>query len=81
MYSPAQTAAEQVNVPIFKMRGSAPIYQYDFGLNVTTGNAAIVIFTGTKQGDVTFNLTESGIKYNDGKGFQISTIGVQICPW
>ena len=33
-YTPAQTAAHQINVPVFKMLGSDPIYQYDLGLNV-----------------------------------------------
>lgn len=31
-YMPAQTAAEQLRVPVFRMLGSDPIYQYDTGL-------------------------------------------------
>jgi len=31
-YMPAQTAAAQIGVPIFRMLGSDPIYQYDNGL-------------------------------------------------
>ncbi len=33
MFMPAQTKEEQVNVPIFRMLGPDPIYQYDMGLD------------------------------------------------
>lgn len=33
MFCPAQTAKEQIVLPIFRMLGSDPIYQYDFGLD------------------------------------------------
>lgn len=32
MYMPAQTMKEQINVPVFRMLGSDPIYQYDCGV-------------------------------------------------
>ena len=32
MFCPAQTAENQIPVPVFRMLGSDPIYQYDFGL-------------------------------------------------
>lgn len=31
-YMPAQSAAEQIDVPIFRMLGSDPVYQYDTGV-------------------------------------------------
>ena len=34
MFCPAQTADEQINIPVFRMLGSDPIYQYDMGLDV-----------------------------------------------
>ena len=34
---PAQTAAQQVNVPLFRMLGSDPVYQYDFGIDLNNG--------------------------------------------
>jgi len=34
MFCPAQTADEQINLPVFRMLGSDPIYQYDMGLDV-----------------------------------------------
>ena len=33
VFMPAQTAARQLKTPMFKMLGSDPVYQYDFGLN------------------------------------------------
>ena len=33
MLSPAQTADEQINVPVFRMLGPDPIYQYDVGMD------------------------------------------------
>lgn len=36
-YMPAQTSAGQIPVPIFRMLGSDPIYQYDTGLNAAQG--------------------------------------------
>jgi len=33
-YTPAQTKANQIDVPVFKMLGSDPIYQYDLGLDL-----------------------------------------------
>lgn len=36
-YMPAQTKAEQIPVPIFRMLGSDPIYQYDTSLNSPQG--------------------------------------------
>lgn len=34
MFCPAQTKGEQINIPVFRMLGSDPIYQYDMGLDV-----------------------------------------------
>ena len=36
-YTPAQNAANQIDLPIFKMLGSDPVYQYDCGLRVSDG--------------------------------------------
>lgn len=33
-YMPAQTRKEQIDVPVFRMLGSDPIYQYDAGLGI-----------------------------------------------
>lgn len=33
VFSPAQSDQEQIRVPMFRMLGSDPIYQYDFGLD------------------------------------------------
>ena len=38
-YAPAQNEEMQINIPIFKMLGSDPIYQYDAGMSVTEGAA------------------------------------------
>ena len=40
MFCPAQTEKEQINFPVFRMLGSDPIYQYDFGLDIGSGAAA-----------------------------------------
>ncbi|MBO4422542.1 MAG: hypothetical protein J5879_03830 [Clostridia bacterium] len=34
MFCPAQTADQQIDIPVFRMLGSDPIYQYDMGLDV-----------------------------------------------
>lgn len=36
---PASTKQNQINVPVFRMLGSCPIYQYDAGLSLTDGPA------------------------------------------
>lgn len=36
-YAPAQDVAHQIPIPIFKMLGSDPIYQYDTGLSLKEG--------------------------------------------
>ena len=36
---PAQTETEQIPVPVFRMLGSDPIYQYDLGLDLQKGSA------------------------------------------
>ncbi len=41
-YMPAQTAAGQIPVPIFRMLGSDPIYQYDTGVG-TNGQSVITL--------------------------------------
>ncbi len=40
-HCPATTEANQINVPIFRMLGSDPIYQYDWGMELDTGAKAI----------------------------------------
>lgn len=37
VFMPAQTAGQQLNVPVFRMLGSDPVYQYDFGLDLSDG--------------------------------------------
>ncbi len=37
MFCPAQSKAEQISVPLFRMLGSDPIYQYDEGLSLQDG--------------------------------------------
>lgn len=36
MFAPAQSGSEQINVPVFRMLGSDPIYQYDLGMSRDT---------------------------------------------
>lgn len=40
-HCPATTKQNQINVPIFRMLGSDPIYQYDWGMQLDTGADAI----------------------------------------
>ena len=37
MFCPAQTRERQIDVPVFRMLGSDPLYQYDFGLSFSGG--------------------------------------------
>lgn len=37
MLCPAQTQQEQIKVPLFRMLGSDPVYQYDLGLSASDG--------------------------------------------
>ncbi|MDR3313626.1 MAG: hypothetical protein LBS96_04120 [Oscillospiraceae bacterium] len=39
-FSPAQSAGEQIGVPVFRMLGSDPVDQYDLGLDLESGGAA-----------------------------------------
>ena len=39
MFCPAQSQAAQVGVPVFRMLGSDPLDQYDFGLDLQAGHA------------------------------------------
>ncbi len=39
VFMPAQTAAEQLDAPLFRMLGSDPVYQYDFGMSAESGAA------------------------------------------
>ena len=39
MFCPAQTQAQQLNVPVFRMLGSDPLDQYDVGLDLQAGHA------------------------------------------
>lgn len=38
-YAPAQAMENQIPIPVFKMLGSDPVYQYDFGLSTREGSA------------------------------------------
>jgi len=42
-YIPAQTAASQINVPVFRMLGSDPINQYEIGLDTVHHNGQLVL--------------------------------------
>lgn len=37
VFMPAQSDADQISVPLFRMLGSDPVYQYDFGMSAQTG--------------------------------------------
>ena len=37
VFMPAQTKEQQINTPLFRMLGSDPVYQYDFGLSIEEG--------------------------------------------
>lgn len=57
VYCPASTEKQQINVPVFRMLGSDPIYQYDVGLDLNTGASerqSVVtlepVYTGTGGG-------------------------------
>ncbi len=39
IFMPAQTSAEKLDVPLFRMLGSDPVYQYDFGMSLNEGAA------------------------------------------
>lgn len=41
VFMPAQTKEQQLNVPLFRMLGSDPVYQYDFGLSLNEGADAV----------------------------------------
>jgi len=41
VFMPARDAEDQLNVPLFRMLGSDPVYQYDFGTDPETGSAAV----------------------------------------
>ncbi len=52
-FMPAQTDAEQLPAPIFRMLGSDPIYQYDCGIPGDNGQGVITlepVYTGTEGG-------------------------------
>lgn len=40
VFMPAQTETEQLNVPLFRMLGSDPVYQYDYGMDYTGENSS-----------------------------------------
>ncbi len=40
VFLPAQHAGAQIPVPLFRMLGSDPVYQYDFGMNLQSGAAS-----------------------------------------
>lgn len=51
-YMPAQTAEQQLDVPVFKMLGSDPINQYDTGLGYTIqGGTSLEPVYGRSGGD------------------------------
>ena len=41
VFMPAQEAADQLPVPLFRMLGSDPVYQYDFGLSADQGASRV----------------------------------------
>ena len=41
VFMPAQSSEEQLDVPLFRMLGSDPVYQYDFGMNAENGAARV----------------------------------------
>jgi len=41
VFMPAQTEEAQLDVPLFRMLGSDPIYQYDFGMNISSGAPSV----------------------------------------
>lgn len=41
VFMPAQNLAEQIPAPLFRMLGSDPVYQYDFGLSPESGAEAV----------------------------------------
>ncbi len=53
VFSPAQTREKQIPAPIFRMLGSDPVAQYDFGLDPTAGAPAV-------QGVITLEPVYSG---------------------
>ncbi|MDR2847495.1 MAG: hypothetical protein LBV39_00155 [Bacteroidales bacterium] len=61
-YMPAQTEAGQIPVPIFRMLGSDPIYQYDCGLDNWQGGQGVIslepVYTGTDGGGGTRSWVE-----------------------
>lgn len=59
MFCPAQTQNGQIPVPVFRMLGSDPIYQYDFGLDVTAA-------ASENQGVVTLEPVYTGISGGGG---------------
>ena len=52
-FMPAQTAAEQLNAPLFRMLGSDHVYQYDFGMSLEDG--------ATTQGVITLEPVYTGV--------------------
>lgn len=53
VFSPAQTKERQIETPIFRMLGSDPVAQYDFGLDPSSGAPAV-------QGVITLEPVYSG---------------------
>ncbi|MCR5055948.1 MAG: hypothetical protein K6B54_03465 [Clostridia bacterium] len=41
VFMPAQTKDEQIQVPLFRMLGSDPVYQYDFGMSAENGASRV----------------------------------------
>ena len=41
IFMPAQSEREQLPVPLFRMLGSDPVYQYDFGMSIENGAQAV----------------------------------------
>jgi hypothetical protein len=51
-YMPAQTAAAQIPVPVFRMLGSDPVYQYEYGLGGSSQGVITLepVYTGAAGG-------------------------------
>ncbi|MBE8713027.1 hypothetical protein [Sphingobacterium hungaricum] len=60
-YMPAQTKESQIPVPIFRMLGSDPIYQYDMGVG-TSGQGVITLEPVYRDGGMNKNWTTHFLK-------------------
>lgn len=71
MLCPAQSDDMQINTPVFRMLGSDPIYQYDFGLDLHAGATAVQgvvtlepVYAGSNGGGGVFEWVDWYLKEN-----------------